>query len=76
MKRVLVLQVGEFVEGVFADDKELIKEFFLKSYELNDINVDELFETEKTLYQFGEFTGLETIRLTRHVMMENGSYFY
>jgi len=69
MEKVLVLKVGEYVEGVFRNDKELVKEFFTKSYQTNDINVDELFNTGKTKYDFGQFQGIETITLTEHIIM-------
>ena len=65
---VYVLKVGEVVEGVFKKDIELIKSFFESSYEIEDIDCDELEETGTTYYTFSKWQGQEEITLTTHTL--------
>jgi hypothetical protein len=61
---VYVLVVGEVVEKVFKKDINLVKDFFETSYEIDDIDCDELEKCGETYYTFSRFQGLEKITLT------------
>jgi len=63
---VYVLVVGGVVEGVFKKDIELIKSFFESSYQIEDIDCDELEKEGRTYYTFSRFQGEEEITLTTH----------